>query len=387
MLNINNILDVSQNFCIAMKYNKFIFVPIFAFLSLFHCSVAQKPTKNKSFKIIGYYQGKSGDVGKYEYQKLTHIIFCFTDLKGNRISLKDTANERTLRLLVAQKRKFPQLKVLVSLGGWSGCANCSPIFAIDSNRIIFARSVKDFIMQYSLDGFDLDWESPVIGGYKDHPAAPEDKDNFTSLIKVLRQALPPPNIVCFDANSFPEYVFSSVDWSNVMPNVDFVNLMTYGLPNDKPGHSGHHTALYSSPFQKESVQSGVKLLDSLKVLLDKIIIGAAFYSFVVVNVDSVNFGLGRPGKTKNSPDYLTTQKKFTAENGYKTYWDTISMAPYLYSFKERTFVTLDNKESCSLKTKFALDYQLGGIMFWRLNGDTDEDGLLNAIYETNENYR
>ena len=370
-----------------MIHSKYILLPVFVFLCLFHGSVAQKPTKNKSFRIIGYYRGEPGDVGNYEYQKLTHVIFCFTELKGNRISLKDTTDEKTLRLLVAKKRKYPRLKVLVSLGGWGGCATCSPIFAVDSNRIIFARSVKDFIQQYSLDGFDLDWESPVIGGYKNHPAAPGDKDNFTSLVKDLRQALPPPNIVCFDANSFPEYVFSSVDWPGVMPNVDFVNLMTYGLPGDKPGHSGHHTALYSSPFQKESVQSGVALLDSLRVPLDKIIIGAAFYSFVVVNVDSVNFGLGRPGKTKNSPDYRTTLQKFTAENGYQTYWDTIAMAPYLYSFKERTFITFDNKASCILKTKFALDHQLGGILFWRLNGDSGKDGLLNSIYETTENNR
>ncbi|MFZ4522698.1 MAG: glycoside hydrolase family 18 protein [Bacteroidales bacterium] len=370
-----------------MKKIKFILLQTSLLLCLFQYSVSQNSPENKTFRIIGYYQGGYGDVNNYEYRKLTHVIFCFTDLKGNKISLKDTADERTLSRLVAQKQKHPQLKVLISLGGWSGCATCSPVFAVDSNRRIFARSVRDFIVRYGLDGIDLDWESPVIGGYKDHPAIPQDKDNFTSLVKELRHALPLPYIVCFDANSFPEYILTSVDWPHVMPNVDFVNLMTYGLPNDKPGHTGHHTALYSSPFQKESVQSGVNLLDSLKVPLDKIVIGAAFYSFVVVNADSVNFGLGRPGKVKNSPDFRTTIKKFTAENGYQTYWDTIAMAPYLYSFKERTFITLDNKESCRLKTKYAIDNKMGGIMFWRLNGDAHEDGLLNAIYETRQSNR
>jgi chitinase len=370
-----------------MNHFKFILISIIEILFLFNCSIAQDSKGSKSFRMIGYYQGKSEDVSNYEYQKLTHVIFCFTDLKGNNISFNDSADERTLRLLVAQKQKYPQLKVLVSLGGWSGCATCSPIFAIDSNRRIFARSVKEFIKKYDLDGFDLDWESPVIGGYKDHPAIPEDKDNLTALFKELRQALPPPNIVCFDANSFPVYVLTSVDWPQVMPNVDFVNLMTYGLPNDRKGRTGHHTALYSSTYQKESVNSGVELLDSLKVPLDKIIIGAAFYSFVIANVDSINFGLGRPGKVKNSPDYLTTSKKYTAENSYRTYWDTTAMAPYLYSSKERTFITYDNKESCRLKTKYAMDHQLGGVMFWRLNGDTNKDGLLDAIYETNKNYR
>ena len=339
------------------------------------------------FRVIGYYMGKPEDVANYEYEKLSHIIFCLTGLKENKISLKDSSDEKTLKLLVAQKQKHPNLKVLVLFGGWGGCQTCSPVFNIDSNRTVFSKSVKDFVLKYNLDGFDMDWESPVIGGYQDHPALPEDKDNFTDLMKKLRKELPLPYEISFDANSFPEYILQSVDWANVMPQVDFVNLMTYDLPNDKSKHTGHHTALYSSIFQKKSVNSGVLLLDSFKVPHNKIIIGAGFFGYVIQGVDSLNFGLGRQCKSRHSSNYNEIIKNYTIEKGYKTYWDTIAKAPYLYSFSERTFITYDNKESCSLKTKYALDNKLGGIMFWRLNGDTPKDGLLNAIYEAKKNYR
>jgi chitinase len=108
---------------------------------------------------------------------------------------------------------------------------------------------------------------------------------------------------------------------------------------------------------------------------------------VVTNVDSLNFGLGRRGKSKNAPNYADIIEKYTSADGYILHWDSVAMAPYLYSPKEKTFVTFDNRKSCSLKTKYALDAKLGGIMFWRINGDTGKSGLLDAIFETKESYR
>lgn len=340
---------------------------------------AESLFEKQSFKVIGFFLGNAEEASKFDYSKLTHVIFCFTDLKGNKIALKDTNDEKTLKLLVEQKLKYKNLKITAALGGWNGCETCSPIFAIDSNRKIFSESVKKFVEKYNLDGFDVDWESPVIGGHKNHPAIPEDKDNFTELIKQLRKELPSPYEISFDANSFPEYVLNSIDWIKVMSFVDNVNLMTYGLPNDKPKHTGHHTALYSSPFQKESLDSGVQLLDSLRVPLEKIIIGAAFYGFVVRNVDSVNYGLGQTGKNKNSPYYRNIIEDYTESKGYELHWDSTAMAPYLYNSSEKTFITYDNKQSVALKTKYAIEKKLGGIMFWRINGDSYKNGLLEAI--------
>ena len=333
-----------------------------------------------SFRVIGYYLGTKHEVEHFEYQKLTHIIFCFTQLDGNKIAFEDSLQEETLRLLVDQKKKYPQLKVMVALGGWSGCQTCSSVFSSETDRQVFAKSVKEFLIKYDLDGFDLDWESPVMGGKYGH-GKPEDKTNFTSLIKALRQELPPPYELSFDANSFPEYVQNSIDWPEVMPHVDFVNLMTYGLPNDKPAHTGHHTALYSSPLQKESVASGVELLDSLKVPMNKIVIGAGFYGFVVKEVDAENHGLGQKGKSGGDVKYKDIVVKYTPEKGFITHWDSIAKAPFLYNAEEKIFITYDNVESCRLKTEYAMRKKLGGMMFWKLNGDLPKDGLLDAIYQ------
>lgn len=344
--------------------------------------LSTEQSKGKDFKIIGYYHGNLADVDKYEYDKLTHIICCFTYLKGNTIGFKDTNDEKVLIRLAQKRQEYKHLKVLVAFGGWGGCETCSPVFSTDSNRRTFARSVKKLIEQYQLDGFDVDWESPVIGGFKNHPSSADDKQHFTELIKALRVELPSPLLLCFDANTFPEFVHQSIDWQTVSENVDFINLMTYGLPNDKPKHTGHHTALFSSPYQKESIHSGIQLLDSLKVPREKLIIGAGFYGFIVQNVDSVNNGLGRQGNNTKAITYSEILKQCTPENGYRELWDSVAQAPYLYSPKKRCFVTYENRLSCTLKTEFALRNTLGGIMFWKINGDVDKNGLLDTIYST-----
>lgn len=345
-------------------------------------SLKGSKTKEKApFRVVAYFRGDIKEVEKYDYNKITHLIYCFMYLQGNKIGFKNEDSENTLKACLALKKKYPHLKVMVALGGWGGCETCSDVFSTEKGRQEFALSVKEILVRYQVDGIDIDWESPVLGGFKDHKASPADKQNFTALILTLRKTLLKKQEICFDANSFKEFIDQAIEWDKVMPHVDFVNLMTYGLPADKRGHTGHHTALYSSPYQQESIDKAITYFDSLNVPLNKLIIGAAFYSFVVKEVDSVNNGLGQRGKFKANVNYNKLVEEYTEKQGYTYFWDSITQAPFLYNSTLKEFVTFDDKRSVAAKTKFALDKQLGGIMFWRLNGDTYNNGLLDAIYQ------
>lgn len=330
-------------------------------------------------RVIGFYHGDDSEIEKYNIEKLTHIVFCFTTLKGHKIGFKKAEDKETLQKLCALKNNYPNLKVLVSFGGWGGCYSCSNVFARESYRKGFAKSVKDFLIENNADGFDLDWESPVIGGFPNHNASEDDKENFTKLIKELRTALPSEMELSFDANTFKAYVEKSVDWDRVMPFVDYVNLMTYSLPGNNPNRTGHHTALYSSPAQIESVDMAVRRFDSLGVPKHKLIIGAAFYGEMVETVDTINHGLGRNGVFKAHINYQGISSKLLKDSNYTYHWDSASKAPYLYNSTNQTFVTFDNRKSVSLKAKYAVENQLGGIMFWKLDADSYENGLLDAI--------
>ena len=364
-----------------MKLIIAILFPFFLVATLNPNSIVQHKDKKPPFRVVAYFRGDIKEVEKYDYNKITHLIYCFMYLQGNKIGFKNEDSENTLKACLALKKKYPHLKVMVALGGWGGCETCSDVFSTEKGRQEFALSVKEILVRYQVDGIDIDWESPVLGGFKDHKASPADKQNFTALILTLRKTLLKKQEICFDANSFKEFIDQAIEWDKVMPHVDFVNLMTYGLPADKRGHTGHHTALYSSPYQQESIEKSILYLDSLKVPLKKLVIGAAFYSFVVKEVDSVNNGLGQRGKFKANVNYNKLVEEYTEKQGYTYFWDSIAQAPFLYNSTLKEFVTFDDKRSIAAKTKFALDKQLGGIMFWRLNGDTYNNGLLDAIYQ------
>ena len=338
-------------------------------------------------RIIGFYHGEGSDLEKYEIEKLSHIVFCFTTLKGHKIGFKTEQDKRTLKKLCALKKNYPKLKVLVSFGGWAGCYSCSNVFAREVYRKRFAESVKDLLIEYGADGFDLDWESPVIGGPPNHAASKDDKANFTDLIKKLRNALPSEMELSFDANTFKAYVEKSVDWDSVMQYVDYVNLMTYSLPGNDPNRTGHHTALFSSPAQIESVDLAIRRFDSLGIPKQKLVLGAAFYGEMVETIDTINHGLGRKGKFKSHLNYQQISDQMLKNSNYDYHWDSTSQAPYLYNPRSRLFITFDDRKSVALKTKYVIENKLGGIMFWKLNADRYDKGLLDAIYDSSTKSR
>jgi chitinase len=357
-----------------MPIRKFFLSTIIFYLLSFPVMAQQK-----NFSVIAYYSGNSADLDKYKVEELTHIIYCFTHLKGNKLNVGGSAATETIKKMVGLKKRNPDLKVILSLGGWGGCATCSDVFSSASNRKEFAESVKAAAKKYHIDGIDLDWEYPAILGYPSHAFKPSDRENFTDLIVQLRNILGKKFEISFAAGGFKSYIDSSVDWQKVMPLVDRVNLMSYDLVNGYDSTTGHHTALYSTGQQQRSTDEGVKLLLNAGVPKNKIVIGAAFYARVWENVPPENNGLYQTGKFKKSVAFKNFEN-ISEEEGFTSFWDDEAKAPYSYNPKEKLFATYDDKRSVELKAKYVVDNGLDGIMFWELSLDTYQDGLLESIY-------
>ena len=330
--------------------------------------------------VIAYFHGKAGEVQAYRVDQLTHIIYSFCHLKGDELAVDDAADSLTIRELVALKKKHPQLKVLLSLGGWGGCASCSPVFARAEGRHAFAVSVRRLMQEYGADGIDLDWEYPGIEGYPGHAFDPSDKRHFTELVQALRRELGPGAVISFAAGGFQQFFDHSVEWEAVMPLLNFVNIMSYDLVGGFSTRTGHHTALYSTPEQARSTDFGVRYLDSLGVPRNKMVIGAAFYARSWEQVPDVNHGLYQPGKFKDFISYKHFADKLQAPQlGFVFYRDPVSQAPYAYSQRLGQFATFDDALSIAAKTKYVREKGLAGIMFWQLTGDLPAGGLLQAI--------
>jgi chitinase len=341
----------------------------------------KKAGKPQSLAVIAYYAGQAEQVDSFAVEKLTHIIFSFCHLKGNQLSVANARDTLTIQRLVALKSRNPQLKVILSIGGWGGCETCSQVFGDEKGREEFARSVKDLLDYFKADGLDLDWEYPAISGYPGHRFVPEDKPNFTELVKELRKELGKKQEISFAAGGFTTFLEQSIEWKKVMPLLDRVNLMTYDLINGFSTVTGHHTPLYSTPQQVESTDNAIHFLDSVGVPRNKLVIGAAFYARVFENVDSVNNGLYQPGKFMRGVSFKSFSQVLTPENGFVYHWDPVAHAPWMYNGARKLFVTYDDTNSMRDKTAYAKNKKLNGIMFWQLGEDTFSGGLLNAIYD------
>src|SRR5581483_3655996 len=91
---------------------------------LFIPFVATSQPGSQPLAVIAYYSGNGTDIDRYDVHKLTHIIYCFASLKGNRLYVS-TAAGNIISKLVLLKRKNPLLKVSLAFGGWGGCSACS----------------------------------------------------------------------------------------------------------------------------------------------------------------------------------------------------------------------------------------------------------------------
>ncbi|WP_246029384.1 glycoside hydrolase family 18 protein [Pedobacter nototheniae] len=334
--------------------------------------------------VIGYVGGYKGlvDVTKIAAQKITHINYAFVNVKNNRAFLNreatDTVNLKNLNKL---KLKNPDLKILISIGGWAWSENFSDAALTDTARKAFAASAVKIIEQYNLDGVDIDWEYPAIAGEKGNIFRPVDKQNFTLLLKELRLELDSleqlhktKKMLTIAVGGFTNFI-RQTEMDKVQQYLDYVNLMTYDFYNGD--FAGHHTNLYNSkkyPAEnyadktfKEFVAAGVPP--------NKLVMGIAFYSRSFTLKENSTKGLGdsilnsRYGKGYTFiKDSLINQKGFTA------YYDKEAKASYIYNPTSREYVTFDDEKSVKEKCKYVLKNNMGGVMFWEY--DSDLNGYL-----------
>src|SRR3954470_4903543 len=159
------------------------------FFPLLLISVTAFCQRKQDIKVIAYFAGSPEMLDNFDPQKFTHIIYCFGHLSGSSFHLGNSTDTLLIKKMVNMRKKNPELKVLLSIGGWGGCRTCSETFSTDENRRAFSASVKKLSDYFNTDGIDLDWEYPTIQGYPGHRFAAEDKSDFTALLKTLRDVL------------------------------------------------------------------------------------------------------------------------------------------------------------------------------------------------------
>jgi len=365
----------------------------------------KSPLSDKGVKIMAYYFPHWGNFHpeSLPLDKLTHIIFSFTEVIDNEMKFKNDSSGMMLEKLVAEKKKHPNLKVMIACGGWGGSGGFSEMCRTPETRKQFVTSVGMFIKKYKLDGLDIDWEYPGLPGIG-NPYVPEDKQNFTSLMQELRaemNTISPDQVLTFAAAGWQNF-FYNVELDKVMPSVTYMNMMTYDMAGGDDPYTSHHTNLgfvrtediAGTPAAEKMHEEGdsTKPWSAEKIISwcikqgvnpAQIVIGGAFYGKGWQGVPPANNGLYQlnrgPWKERNS--YSTIREKREDKNGFVRFWDPVAKAPFLYNASDSIFVSYEDTMSVRLKTEYAINTGLGGIMFWSLGSDTPKDGLVDAIYK------
>jgi chitinase len=345
--------------------------------------------------IVGYVfpQNSVLQPGDVDAMSLTRINYAFANIENGRMVTGFTKDAENLAYLIALKKQNPSLTVLVSVGGWLWSTNFSDVSLTAASRQTFIDSVMDYLTRHSLDGLDIDWEYPGMPG-AGHPFRPEDKENFTLLLKELRsrfdqqtQKTPRKLYLTMAAGSSTEFI-AHTEMGKAQLYLDTVNLMGYDYYEPESDTvTGNHAPLFTDGAdpKKVSANQSVVEFEQAGVPADKIVLGLPFYGHTWGQVADRAHGLFQPGKpipNAYAPYRLISSTMLPPQaNGYVRYWDQASSVPYLYNAEKQIFVSYEDPESIAAKCRYVQSHHLGGVMFWDYASDPSGT-LLKAIYQS-----
>lgn len=241
-------------------------------------------------KIIGYFPFWTDrtDKGNYgvddiPWSKLTHINYAFATVGENyKIELLDSAiniknvypNQNAslpfkgqFNLINVYKAQYPNVKVLISIGGWAASGGYWEMCADSTRRDIFAQSCVDFLRKYNFDGIDIDFEYPTSALGAVHPL---DEmlymtkygnviyGNYVKMMRQLRRKLDAAgktdskyylNSIAASASG---WTFSGMGLGEYCNYLDYINIMSYDLHGAWNQYVGPQSAVYANPADPET---------------------------------------------------------------------------------------------------------------------------------------
>ncbi len=341
--------------------------------------------------VVGYYTSWSSYEGykpdQIHAQRLTHIHYAFAEISPElTVRLADPDNDiQNFAAFQLLKSRNPSLKVLISVGGWDYSRLFSDVALTEASRTKFAQSCIELITTHKLDGVDIDWEYPGSGGRSGNITRPEDKQNFTLLLKALRAALDAQGQkdgkkydLSFAGGAFNEYL-NHIEPAAAAAVVDYVFLMAYDF-NMEFAYSGFNAPLFQPqkepPRETTTVSQSVQLYLDANIPANKIVLGTPFYGYSYdVTTDEDN-GLYSTYTFKKPISFNEVFYSYLSKPDVDALWEPGAKVPYI--FYDFTFISYDDAASLAEKSSYAKSQNLLGIGAWELSNDRS-GMLLDAI--------
>ena len=273
------------------------------------------------------------------------------------------------------KRRYPRLKILISLEGKA--ADFAEDAKPENRRAFVASCIDTFIrgnfapgvVQPGLfDGFDVDWESPQAA----------DAANFRALLEEFRQQMNSVRAglrLSIAVDQAPESL-PGTDFAAIARLVDQIGVMNYDYAGPWSKTTGFLAPLFGHNSHALSIERSIASYRARGVPDRKLLMGVPFYGYSWTAVASTNNGLFQPGSAVHGDRPYNYIRTLAGPNS--TYRDPRSQAPWL--FDGETFWTYEDPVSVRYKVSYARNEHLGGVMIWELSNDTADAELLRMAH-------
>ena len=357
------------------------------FFILLSISVSAQQHLQNTPVVLAYVTSWSAIVPDPDY--VTHINYAFGHVNetcngviinrpprpgAHAAGERATAEDR-LRAIVELKKQKPSLKILLSIGGW-GSGRFSEMAANQANRLAFATDCQRVVLEFGLDGIDLDWEYPTSSAAR-ISSSPEDTDNFTLLMCDIRQAIGSDKLLTFASAANAGYV----NFTAVNPYIDFVNIMTYDF---ELSGAVHHAGLFRSQLTGEegrniSCEESVDQHLQAGIPIHKLTLGIPFYGRGRDSIPaSINYSniIVKDGGVLG----IIVRGTITQLKGHKERWDNVAQAPYWVDADGKFVLTYETPRSIAIKCEWLRQRGMLGAMYWEYGGDDPQGTLRKSVY-------
>lgn len=336
--------------------------------------------------VVAYYASWASGQGyapdRIPAERFTQINFAFAKIENGRLALGDPARDgKTLKELTALRKRNPDLKLVLSAGGWDDSAGFSDAAVSAASREAFAQSCLDLVLEHDLDGIDLDWEYPVSGGAAGVIHRDRDRENFTLLLRAIRNVLDRQgkrngkHYTLSIAGAANGGYLNCIEPQAVAEMVDHVFLMAYDFHGPWESYTDFNAPLYSPTdgpvHYRSSVDDGVTAWLSRGVPAEKLVLGMPLYGYIYQGVSSRNGGLYSSFSSAQSISWDKLKSEYLNRSTYRQFRHQEAETPYLYG--SGRFISCDDQTSIAAKASLARERGLGGIGFWELSQDTSGD--------------
>jgi len=433
-----------------------------------------KDYQHQQDTVVGAYfvewgiYGRDFDVTNIPAKNLTHLLYGFIPICGANDSLKEIENGNSWRALqtacqgssdyevvihdpwaavqkalpgiattdpirgtyaqlMALKQRYPDLKILPSVGGWT-LSDPFHGFTNKANRDTFVASMRKFLKTWKFyDGVDIDWEFPGGSGPNPDLGDPiNDGPAYVALMQELRAMLDE-----LEADTGREYELTSaigmgydkiedVDYAQAIQHMDYIFAMTYDFYGGWNNVTGHQTGIFCGSHLSTgecdgtglddegkprkgpayTADNGVRKLIGQGVPAGQIVLGTAMYGRGWEGVKPENTvgdnpmtaeGTGKlTGTSANGvwepgiQDYKGMKKVMigassTGVNGFEVLYDEQAEAAYVWNKTSGTLATYDSPRSVKAKGQYVRSLGLAGLFAWEI--DADNGDILNAMHE------